>query len=714
MPRRIAVLGLGCLLALGGLPGIWVGDAQAVDFTVDVTADNDDSSPGDGVCRATTGLCPLRAAVQEANALPGADVIQLRSGTYILQDDPSSPPRNRGDIDVTEDLTIRPLSGSPIIDGKALSRIFEVTGGTLVLMNLTLNAGNATSEFASDPACGFDGGAVCAIGADVRLEGCTVTGHRGENGGALFVNGGTLTLLRSNISGNTASSLGGGIAAQGAMLDIEDTTIADNKIDIGGSFGGGVAVYDGSSLDVLNSTFSGNTAVGTGGGLVVTHAADVAIRNSTFSGNTSSDGVGGAIDFRGDTTSFLLANVTIARNSGGGLMLQEPTGATVRNSLLVLNLPEDCTGDAAVSANNLLSKADRCGLDGPAPAADPKLAGTLETNGTRNATKTLALLDQSPADNKGSECEASDQRGFTRDAACDLGAYERLDDKDGDFVPEAQDNCPGLSNADQADGDTDGIGDACDCLPKSATLGTPDQDDDLDGVLNRIDCCPDTPRLAQSVTCIEGGVVADPTGCSISQACDCYSRILEGKAYPWGKRKGWKKCVKRTVKRLDVKRRCKREVRRAIIGDPALADCGKYEVPQGQKDTDGDSIIDADDNCRHVYNPLQANSDDDTEKKARGDACDDDDDNDNLRDSEDKCPTILSCKNEDADSDGMGNECDQCPWKSTGAGINSRGCEPGQDEVGAVEPPDECVTEPAPPGGGDDDDGEIIDTSTVR
>ena len=45
-------------------------------------------------------------------------------------------------------------------------------------------------------------------------------------------------------------------------------------------------------------------------------------------------------------------------------------------------------------------------------------------------------------------------------------------ERDGDGVPDAADNCPGTTNADQADADGDGAGDACDPTPQGITPPT--------------------------------------------------------------------------------------------------------------------------------------------------------------------------------------------------------------------------------------------------
>jgi cytosine/adenosine deaminase-related metal-dependent hydrolase len=74
-------------------------------------------------------------------------------------------------------------------------------------------------------------------------------------------------------------------------------------------------------------------------------------------------------------------------------------------------------------------------------------------------------------------------------------------DKDGDRVPDAQDNCPSvfnpirpMDNGKQGDADNDGIGDACDKCPLDAGEAcTPPSSNDMDGdgVPNSTDNCPE-------------------------------------------------------------------------------------------------------------------------------------------------------------------------------------------------------------------------------
>jgi cytosine/adenosine deaminase-related metal-dependent hydrolase len=81
-------------------------------------------------------------------------------------------------------------------------------------------------------------------------------------------------------------------------------------------------------------------------------------------------------------------------------------------------------------------------------------------------------------------------------------------DQDGDGVPNAQDNCPAVFNPirpqdgdKQADGDNDGIGDACDKCPldPGETCTPPSADDiDGDGVLNGDDNCPEVSNADQA------------------------------------------------------------------------------------------------------------------------------------------------------------------------------------------------------------------------
>jgi hypothetical protein len=93
-------------------------------------------------------------------------------------------------------------------------------------------------------------------------------------------------------------------------------------------------------------------------------------------------------------------------------------------------------------------------------------------------------------------------RGFPTDLAVSGGACS---DRDGDGRCDESDNCPDVSNDDQADLDGDGLGDACDPCPLD-----PGNDGDSDGVCGNVDSCPGTPNTNQ----------ADADGDGIGDVCD--------------------------------------------------------------------------------------------------------------------------------------------------------------------------------------------------
>jgi hypothetical protein len=93
------------------------------------------------------------------------------------------------------------------------------------------------------------------------------------------------------------------------------------------------------------------------------------------------------------------------------------------------------------------------------------------------------------------------------DGACAFGGGG-CQDGDADGVCDDADNCPVLANADQADADQDGQGDACDVCPQDAQ-----NDADHDGVCGNVDVCSGTV-LPESVPTVSLGVnrFADTNG----------------------------------------------------------------------------------------------------------------------------------------------------------------------------------------------------------
>ncbi len=131
---------------------------------------------------------------------------------------------------------------------------------------------------------------------------CTVPSCSGGGG---IQNAGTVTVLDTTFSGNTAYDTNGAAIYNTGTLTVENSTFSGNQIT-SGPYGGG-AIFSGGSLSVTNSTFSGNTAASGGG---ITNSGTLTVTNSTFSDNVAF----GTIENYGTATLFntIVASASLA------------------------------------------------------------------------------------------------------------------------------------------------------------------------------------------------------------------------------------------------------------------------------------------------------------------------------------------------------------------------------------------------------------------
>jgi CSLREA domain-containing protein len=405
------------LLVLIGAYSMGARVSWAYNFTVNNPADEVDANPGDTFCETPTGngICTLRAAIQEANSFPEQHNIALPAGTYSL---------SLGELTIAKNITINGAGkGITIINGDALSRVFNSqVGGTLTLNNLTVRNGAHTGGGTNS-----GGGGIYNQG-ELILQNVSLSNNHAGNGGGIF-NDGILTINNSAISNNQAGN-GGGIFNDG-FATIVDVTLDFNSAGSGPEFGGG-GIYNSGTLILNKTTITGSEA-GTGGGLFNSGIID--LTNVTLSGNKANSSGGGLYNGKGGgAPEATLSNVTISNNTapnGGGSAIFNIFGNSIdlKNTIVSSSVGGNCAGtitSSTITSNgHNLDSGNTCGLTAPPDYINtPPQLNSLQYNG--GPTLTHALLPGSPAIDHGYklDCPATDQRGYPRPSACDIGAYE--------------------------------------------------------------------------------------------------------------------------------------------------------------------------------------------------------------------------------------------------------------------------------------------------
>ncbi|MEP6945646.1 MAG: Ig-like domain repeat protein [Acidobacteriota bacterium] len=390
-------------------PGVLTGLAFTDTFPTGMTVA---STPGlSSTCGTVTGATSGSGSIALAagsSASPGSsctvqvNVTATQNGTNTVSVDST-----RGGVSAPASDTLFTCLSNPIvtlitdtnISGDLRYALANVCAAPNNNVTFNLGVGPHTITTAS----------MMVVGKDVTITN-TLSGTNGPvtvngNGGAFRIfqvnSPVTSAIFRGfTISGGNESTLGGGgLLVQSGTVTLNSMLLTGNSAT--GTIGGGAQVKDGASLNVYNSTISGNNAKVAGG--ISNQSSTLNLLNSTVTNNT-------AVDFSGG-----IHNQQV--------LVGDPVPvANIKNSIVSGNVAPinvDITpGSYTDQGNNLIGIS--AGLIG------------LANNG--GLTSTHALSPASAAINAGDNAAAtgaglsSDQRGtgFARiaDTTVDIGAFE--------------------------------------------------------------------------------------------------------------------------------------------------------------------------------------------------------------------------------------------------------------------------------------------------
>ena len=303
--------------------------------------------------------------------------------------------------------------------------------------------------------------------ASVTITSTTVSGNVADaGGGGMSVDLGnngpgatSLTISGSTISGNAATTEGGGLrvratssffsrTAASVTFTTTNSTISGNRSATGAGLYLEITAQDSAGskvrVSMTSSTISGNVATGQGGGIyaqeqaAATTTATLTLLNSTLYGNRA--GTGGGLYNKtlapDGVVGVTLRSTTVASNSAtaaGGGLAEAGEQFTVLSTIVAGNTAAagaDASGTFLSADHNLIGQTD--GSDGwlatdlTGTADNPLDAGFGDFGNFGGPTKTLALLEDSPAVGNGSPASPMlDQRGMIRNASApSIGAFD--------------------------------------------------------------------------------------------------------------------------------------------------------------------------------------------------------------------------------------------------------------------------------------------------
>ncbi len=329
--------------------------------------DNDCDPTNEEIGPATVGSTNYGTIQDALTAVVAPDVVLICAGTHYV------------DLSSNGDVVVRGVDRSTtVINGSASGPVWTHWSGDLTVSNLRITAGASAVNGGGFDCGGMDntdeltlfdvtveassatnnGGGIFA--PNVALYNSTISGNGAINGGGIYAVNAVTMDYTSTVTGNQATSYGGGIHAisiQGdGIVEGNDGTwgggIAGIDLTINGGLriqsnsaqysgqGGGIHCDPCDDLDLDGLFLSDNTSDAYGGGIYIGNSTNVAIDATVFNNNSAAvDGGGMLLVSGGDAA--VLTTVTFGENDAGnmgGAILADVHDLTLVDSFVDFNI----------------------------------------------------------------------------------------------------------------------------------------------------------------------------------------------------------------------------------------------------------------------------------------------------------------------------------------------------------------------------------------
>ena len=335
--------------------------AAAAIFTVNSTGDQSDAAPGNSACATAGGACTLRAAIQEANALAGPDVIGFAIGAGVQTINVGNMPAITSAVTI-DGTTQAGYAGTPLIvvNGGGSANCINITGGGTTIRGLALvNFQGNGLEITGGGNNVLEGNYVGLLANGTTAAGSSGSGVRLQGSSNNRI-GGTTVAQRNVISGNTGKGNGGGIEIDGGS----GNQIKGNFIGVDASGlneraneGRGIAL-DGSTNNIIGgpepgagNLIAGNRATG----VRLLGASDNNLVQNNFLGVnrtvTAFIANDRGVQIRGSAGNQILGNLIMGHTYDGILVWQLSSNNTIANNIIAFN-GQGPVGDPSEAAFN--------------------------------------------------------------------------------------------------------------------------------------------------------------------------------------------------------------------------------------------------------------------------------------------------------------------------------------------------------------------------